>query len=292
LIDQTRKKSGATLIKSAINSFYESRNNHPFGVGIFVGSFIGILASYNLLLLELSSSKLEENIPLTTTITDGLPKNPDKQILRGYACSSETECLKEEVAIFIGSINKQSSKLFNDFLDDNTDITTICLGSPGGEVKYAKIMSNRITNSDLFTCMAEYFKPKDEAYSTKKSDGCLSSCNQLMLASKKRLRVGVNINFSGHAYAIDSDHKGRIFGTEYKLSTSRVTNNSVFINTLNEANTPDKMQHIKYANSVSNISHFNGMKLLNIKELLEYRIFTHECIDECVVLEVPPIKVF
>lgn len=190
------------------------------------------------------------------------------------ACSIDGGCI-DNVALFASDINYYSVDLFDDFIKDNPSVEIVCLLSGGGEIDQATKMVSIIVDKKLKTCMADYYR-LDKGVLIKASY-CSSACNQVLLSSHQRNQIGALTSFSGHAAGRT---RSLSFGNdklEWLFQSSWNAENTGFLKALDYANTPDKQKHLEYFNIVKDINHLKEMKTLNLKEMKQYRIFSHQC---------------
>ena len=188
------------------------------------------------------------------------------------ACKIEGECL-ENVALFVGPINKQSADHFIEFINKHPEVDMVCLNSGGGEVSDALRMSRLISERELATCMADYYKIGLDKTTTR-GGICGSACNMLLLSSKTRIQQGVDLRFAGHSFARTDRATFSLLWLDWSIVDTFTKEPVDFEEALNIADTPDKQKHLDYLSEVKDISHLDSMKLLSNNELKKYRIFT------------------
>jgi len=249
----------------------------------FVGAFIMLVLMILFILVCFKITAKNEFQGNKTTINSPLTNVKINQISTGKACNITNGCIVD-AALFIGAINSNSAALFVNYLDKNPDLKTVCFGSGGGELNAAKVISSYVIKHKLTTCMADYYQFSEYNNEIIRIASCSSACNQILLSSKKRLQIGSLIYFNGHGYAKDSLNKINFFDRKWEILSTSLIENSMFVDTIKTANTKDKEQHLAYAKLVANIDHFNDMKTLTHAELIRYRIFTHRCKKQCVLI--------
>lgn len=188
------------------------------------------------------------------------------------ACKIEGECL-ENVALFMGRINEQSADHFIEFINKHPEVDMVCLNSGGGEVSDALRMSRLISERELATCMADYYKIGLDKTTTR-GGICGSACNMLLLSSKTRIQQGVDLRFAGHSFARTDKATFSLLWLDWSIVDTFTEEPVDFEEVLNIADTPDKQKHLDYLSEVKDISHLDSMKILSNNELKKYRIFT------------------
>lgn len=246
----------------------------PIQEGVLIGIVLTLVFLFFTTIIVGSITKEETYINGKATWVQPLTDTTLDKVFMGKACSYEKGCI-HDAAIFVGSINEASASQFIAFLESNPNIQSVCFGSGGGEINAAKQMSDAITKRKLSTCLAEYYYHYNAQIHIT-ANKCSSSCNQLLLSSEMRIRVGKQVRFRGHAYASGSDYSGSFLGTDthWALSHSKIIDNNLMIEAIEQANTADKQFHLAYAKKVSTISHFETIKTLNESELEYFKIFT------------------
>lgn len=223
------------------------------------------------------------------------------------ACSYDGGCT-ETVILFSSKINSVSANEFREFVKNNPTVNTVCFRSSGGGVRALKTISEtvrgepvseKVSGKPLRTCMADYYRriaePGGKDDNAIISGGnCSSACNTALLSSKIRLQIGSETIFKGHATGITNSAEIGIdvFGRKYWLSYSVNKDSAELKELLRKANTPDVEKHIDYVEKVENINHLDDMKTLTRSELLESRIFTHQCdgFGNCKVIDTESSK--
>lgn len=259
-----------------------SKSSGKFSTGIIVGIILGIAITILFIILILVLNRVADNIsnPDNTTISLPGTKTNISQISKGKVCSFEGRCMFD-AAIFLGPINNNSAQLLIGFLNKNTNLKTVCFSSYGGDVDAATEISSYIIKNNLTTCMADYYQLSDYKNEIVSLSKCSSSCNQVLLSAKKRILIGSNTDFNGHAYAFGSFNEFKILNLKLTYQYSSVKAPNQFFEAIELANTADKKQHIEYVNLIKGISHFDKIKNLTRDELIKYKIFTDTCQKEC-----------
>jgi len=214
------------------------------------------------------------------------------------ACSYDGGCA-ETVILFSSKINSVSAKEFEQFVAKNPTIRKACFRSSGGEIKELKTITKTIRDTPLTTCMADYYRriaePGGKDDNAIISGGtCASACNTALLSSSTRLQIGKETFFKGHATGVTNKAKisFRLQEEMYLLGHSKNVDSSELKELVRAAKTPDVEYHLRYIKTVENINHVEEMKTLNRSELLEFRIFTHQCdgLGNCNPIVTQPAK--
>ncbi len=242
---------------------------------MIAGVFTTVIVVLVLLGASLNSSRVNTYEDAKTSLENPLTQTKYSQISTGKACQINEGC-KFDAAIFIGGINENSVDLAIKYLDENPKLTTVCLGSWGGEIQAATKLSAFIIERGLSTCMAEYFQLTEFKNEIVYANYCSSSCNQIFLASKKRISVGSNVRFKGHSYSKGATHRSKFLWTDWELVLKRkkIVSNEEFKKAIKSLGSVEQSEHIAYAELVAGVSHFDEMKVLNSEELKTYKIFT------------------
>lgn len=190
------------------------------------------------------------------------------------ACAIEGECL-EGVALFNGEINAKNARSFISFINEHPQVNTVCLNSVGGYAETALGMSKLISEKGLATCVADYYKVGAKKTTVMTGGYCGSTCNMLLLSSEKRIRNGLDIQFSGHGLASTKEAKFSILSLKWKVTVTQLKESDLFAASLKAANTPDMDKHLAYLSLVEGIGHHEKMKSLSNDELIKYQIFNH-----------------
>lgn len=214
------------------------------------------------------------------------------------ACSYDGGCTKT-VILFSSKINSVSAKEFSEFVKSHPSVDAACFRSSGGMTKELETITKTIRDKPLSTCMADYYRriaePGGHDDNAVISGGsCSSACNTALLSSKTRLQIGTETYFRGHATGVTKSAKmpGVAPETVFSLSYSKNVDSSELKAFIKAANTPHTESHLRYIEAVENINHLEEMKTLNRSELLEYRIFTHQCdgFGNCNPIVIQPAK--
>ncbi len=154
----------------------------------FIGFILSVLLIVYYFLLFKGSPLFLDSEPVALNV------EPNVAVV--YACSDQEGCREKASFLIDGPIIEKTHKIFKDRVKENPEIKSLCLNSPGGELKIVKKFLDFLKSIEIEEiCMADSYVTLDMQKII--GNQCSSACIHLLLFSENRMLISSKLPLIG-----------------------------------------------------------------------------------------------